>query len=128
MDIKLDNSKLPEEFVTAMNSDLNVPAALAVLHDQVRLGNLAIDEKSATVRDHVQAVVSMLSVLGLEMALEAVEASPELAQKIETLIAKRNQAKADKDFATADSIREELVAMGVTIKDLPDKTIWSING
>jgi len=128
IDIKPDNSKLPEEFVTAMNSDLNVPAALAVLHDQVRLGNLAIDEKSATVRDHVQAVVSMLSVLGLEMALEAVEVSPELAQKIETLIAKRNQAKADKDFATADSIREELVAMGVTIKDLPDKTIWSING
>ncbi|NBY43396.1 MAG: cysteine--tRNA ligase [Micrococcales bacterium] len=128
IDIKLDNSKLPEEFVTAMNSDLNVPAALAVLHDQVRLGNLAIDEKSATVRDHVQAVVSMLSVLGLEMALEAVEVSPELAQKIETLIAKRNQAKADKDFATADSIRDELVAMGVTIKDLPDRTIWSING
>lgn len=128
IDIKPDNSKLPEEFVTAMNSDLNVPAALAVLHDQVRLGNLAIDEKSATVRDHVQAVVSMLSVLGLEMALEAVEVSPELAQKIETLIAKRNQAKADKDFATADSIRDELVAMGVTIKDLPDKTIWSING
>ena len=128
IDIKPDNSKLPEEFVTAMNSDLNVPAALAVLHDQVRLGNLAIDEKSATVRDHVQAVVSMLSVLGLEMALEAVEVSPELAQKIETLIAKRNQAKADKDFATADSIRDELVAMGVTIKDLPDRTIWSING
>ncbi len=128
IDIKPDNSKLPEEFVTAMNSDLNVPAALAVLHDQVRLGNLAIDEKSATVRDHVQAVVSMLSVLGLEMALEAVEVSPELAQKIETLIAKRNQAKADKDFATADSIRDELVAIGVTIKDMPDKTIWSING
>ena len=128
IDIKPDNSKLPEAFVTAMNSDLNVPAALAVLHDQVRLGNLAIDEKSESVREHVLAVVSMLSVLGLEMALEAVEVSPELAQMIETLIAKRNQAKADKDFAAADSIRDELVAIGVTIKDMPDKTIWSING
>ena len=128
IDIKPDNSKLPEAFVTAMNSDLNVPAALAVLHDKVRLGNLAIDEKSESVREHVLAVVSMLSVLGLEMALKAVEVSPELAQKIETLIAKRNQAKADKDFAAADSIRDELVAIGVTIKDMPDKTIWSING
>jgi len=127
-ELKPDNSKLPASFVQAMNADLNVPAALAVIHDQVRLGNLAIDEKSDAVAEHVIAVITMLQVLGLEMALQQPEVTVELSQKIEELIARRNQAKADRDFATADSIRDELVAMGVTIKDMPDKTIWSING
>ena len=57
-----------------------------------------------------------------------VEVSAELELKINQLIAKRNQAKKDRDFAAADSIRDELARLNVSIKDLPDKTIWSING
>ena len=121
-------NSLPEEFVVAMNSDLNVPAALAVLHETVRMGNLAFDQQSESVRNHLEAVVSMLHVLGLDFALKSTEIDQVLAEKVEELIAKRNQAKNVKDFATADSIRDELQQLGVTIKDLPDKTIWSING
>ncbi len=119
---------LPEEFVAAMNSDLNVPAALAVLHETVRMGNQAFDQHSAAVTDHLTQVVSMLDVLGLSFALADQAIDPAFAEQVESLIAKRNSAKNAKDFATADSIRDELQQLGVTIKDLPDKTIWSING
>ena len=119
---------LPEEFVAAMNSDLNVPAALAVLHETVRMGNQAFDQHSAAVTDHLTQVVSMLDVLGLSFALADQIVEPAFAEQVESLIAKRNSAKNAKDFATADSIRDELQQLGVTIKDLPDKTIWSING
>jgi len=127
LDRSVDLTALPQEFVTAMNSDLNIPAALAVVHEQVRLGNLAIDSGS-DVTVHLKAVVAMVHVLGLDFALADVAVSAELAQQIEELIAKRNEAKRSKDFASADSIRDELTQLGVVIKDLPDKTIWSING
>lgn len=124
----VDMTSLPEDFTAAMNADLNIPAALAVIHEQVRLGNQAIDAKSVDLEIYFKAVLAMIHVLGLDFALAEVEVSAELELKINQLIAKRNQAKKDRDFAAADSIRDELARLNVSIKDLPDKTIWSING
>lgn len=119
---------LPEDFIQAMNNDLNLPLALAALHEQVRLGNIAIDSNSPDVATHLQAVLSMLEVLGLDIALTKQNLSAELEAQVTELIAQRNQAKLDKDFAKADQIRDELTGLGVTIQDLPDRTIWSIDG
>jgi cysteinyl-tRNA synthetase len=55
------------------------------------------------------------------------EVSAELKNKIEQLVADRLAAKAAKDFAQADAIREELTKLGVTLEDSADKTNWSIN-
>ena len=125
---KVDLSFLPEDFVSAMNADLNLPSALAALHEHVRLGNQAIDEGAGNLKDLFDAVRAMIHVLGLDFALAESPVDPELVRKIEELIEKRNRAKQAKDFAAADSIRAELQGMGVTIKDMPDKTIWSIDG
>lgn len=119
---------LPESFVSAMNSDLNVPGAIAVIHETVRAGNTALDSNEIeTVTTCLSQVVQMVEVLGL-MLEEAKEIDPALTQKIEELISLRAQAKASKDFAKADQIRDELTTLGVTLEDLPNQTIWSING
>jgi len=119
---------LPESFVSAMNSDLNVPGAIAVIHETVRAGNTALDANDIeTVTTCLSQVVQMLEVLGL-MLEQAKEIDPALTQKIEELIGLRAEAKASKDFATADQIRDELTTLGVTLEDLPNQTIWSING
>jgi cysteinyl-tRNA synthetase len=55
------------------------------------------------------------------------ELSAELKSKIEKLVADRLAAKAAKDFARADAIREELTNLGVTLEDSADKTNWSVN-
>jgi cysteinyl-tRNA synthetase len=111
-----------------MNSDLNVPGALAVLHEMVRAGNTALDSKeSQTVSSCLSQVLAMVEVLGLILE-QPKELSPELSQKIEELVELRAQAKANKDFNRADEIRYELTNLGVTLEDLPNQTIWSING
>ena len=119
---------LPDSFVSAMNSDLNVPGAIAVIHETVRAGNTALDSNEIeTVTSCLSQVVQMVEVLGL-MLEEAKEIDPALTQKIEELISLRAEAKASKDFAKADQIRDELTTLGVTLEDLPNQTIWSING
>ncbi|NBR22752.1 MAG: hypothetical protein EBU08_03000 [Micrococcales bacterium] len=62
------------------------------------------------------------------MLEQAKEIDAALSQKIEELISLRAEAKASKDFAKADQIRNELTTLGVTLEDLPNQTIWSING
>jgi cysteinyl-tRNA synthetase len=69
----------------------------------------------------------MVDVLGL-MLEQPKEVSLELTAKIENLIELRAEAKRNKDFAKADQIRATLSELGVTLEDLPNQTIWSING
>lgn len=134
---------LPAEFVTAMNDDFNVAAGLAVLHESLRSGNTAVDAadlSAATVQ--LNATIMMCKVLGVypfdtisageahsegKAAWPTIEVSKEFSDKIEQKIADRLAAKAAKDFALADAIREELTNLGVTLEDSADKTNWSVN-
>ena len=118
-------TELPREFVDAMDSDFNVPAALAVLHDTVRVGNSALDAGDKdSVASALSSVVRMADVLGLDLTSNEKVATAETIELIEGLIAQRNQARADKDYAQADLVRAELTAMGVTIEDQAGKTVW----
>jgi cysteinyl-tRNA synthetase len=108
-----------------MDSDFSVPVALGVLHDTVRVGNSALDagDKDA-VAEALGATVRMADVLGLDLTSNEKVATAETIELIENLIAKRNQARADKDYAQADLVRAELTAMGITIEDQAGKTVW----
>jgi cysteinyl-tRNA synthetase len=117
--------ELPQEFVEAMDADFNVPAALAVLHDTVRVGNTAMDSNDKdAVANALGAIVRMSDVLGIDLTGNDKVAPAETIELIDGLIAKRNQARADKDYALADLVRAELTAMGVTIEDQAGKTVW----
>lgn len=117
--------ELPEVFVEAMDNDFNVPAALAALHESVRAGNSALDASDKdSVAQKLGSVLAMCEVLGIELNGDAKVATAETVLLIEGLIAKRNQARADKDYAQADLVRAELTAMGVTIEDQAGKTVW----
>lgn len=125
----IDLTKLPASFKQAMDADLNVPGALAVLHETVRAGNSAFDSSdSEKLNECVEQVKAMMHVLGLDFAYQEPQLSEELTQKVEALIQKRQEAKAAKDFALADQIRLELEELGVSLKDMKDVTMWSFNG
>ena len=120
---------LPTDFTEQMNDDLNIPAALAVLHESVREGNTLLDAKdldaAAGVRDKV---VSMLFVLGLAPEQWAhLKTDQVLDAEIELLIQERNLAREQKDFAKADLIRDQLKAKGIELSDNPSGTHWSID-
>jgi cysteinyl-tRNA synthetase len=128
-----DNPELPAEFADQMDDDLNVPAALAVLHECVREGNTALDEEQLReahrLRDEVEA---MLSVLGLAPADWQRTASDSAAHAaldalVRELIEQRNSARSDKNFALADEIRQRLAASGIELSDDANTTHWSLS-
>jgi cysteinyl-tRNA synthetase len=125
----IEIAALPTEFVLEMNEDLNVPAALAVIHDTVRLGNTHLDAAKYSEAHQIRnQVTQMLEVLGLAPSQWAETSKPrELDAEIQLLIAQRNQARDNKDFARADAIRDQLKAAGIELSDLPSGTHWSID-
>jgi cysteinyl-tRNA synthetase len=127
--VETDFQHLPAEFKEAMDADLNVPGALAVIHERVRAGNTAFDSKDeAKLSECVEQVKAMVHVLGLTFAYQEPLISEELTKQVEDLIQQRQVAKLAKDFARADQIRVELEELGVTLKDMKDVTMWSFNG
>ncbi len=120
--------KAVELFKHALESDLNVAGAIAALNE----GASAYDtSKPPTttdgLREELAALHAMNGVLGvLELEREATpQGGDDGAAMIEAKIAERNAARKNKDFATSDRIRDELLAMGIAIKDGPQGTTWS---
>ena len=122
-------SAVGESFAEAMSDDFNVPAGLAILHDAIREGNSAIDAESQSGAENaVTRVVGILNVLNINpLAPQWVRTTNIDEVLVQKLIDDRNAARARKDFAAADGIRDELTKMGVTIEDAADKTNWSVN-
>ncbi|MFJ3472634.1 cysteine--tRNA ligase [Microbacterium maritypicum] len=125
------SQSLPAAFAAAMDDDLGVPQALAVLHETVRAGNAALDAgEDAAALDALRAVLAMTSVLGLTPTSDAKTGASESALDalVQTMITQRAQARADKDWAAADRIRDAIAAAGITLEDTPAGTHWSIDG
>ena len=122
---------MPEAFGEAMDDDLNVPQALAVLHETVRAGNTALaagNEKET--RKALEAVLAMTGVLGLDAVQQpARSGGPEhqaLDRLIQDQLQQRLDARAAKDWARADAIRDALAAAGIAVEDTPDGARWSL--
>jgi cysteinyl-tRNA synthetase len=127
---------VPQAFADALDDDLGVPQALAVLHDTIRAGNQAIDADDVHAAAVAEAEVrAMTEVLGIdprspEWRASSGDGSTERALDalVMRLVEERRIARSDKDFATADRIRNDLSAVGIVIEDTPSGTHWSIDG
>lgn len=128
---KLPELAIADEFAAAMNDDLAVPAALAVISELVRDGNNASTAKdSATLAIKAAQVRGALSVLGCDPWDSAwINSDSGLDEVISglvtTLLAEREEARARKDFASADRIRDRITELGLTLEDTPDGPRWS---
>ncbi|MBD8044690.1 cysteine--tRNA ligase [Arthrobacter sp. Sa2BUA2] len=123
---------LPEAFGAAMDDDLNVPQALAVLHETVRTGNTALAASDLeTVRTALTQVRAMTAVLGLDAVQTGSTAAGPEHQALDSLIQdrlrERSEARSAKDWARADAIRDALAAAGVVVEDTPDGALWSLD-
>ncbi|MBI1350954.1 MAG: cysteine--tRNA ligase [Actinomycetales bacterium] len=126
----------PQAFDDAMDDDIGVPQALAVVHERVRAGNaaLAADDHEAA-RGEMDAVLAMLDILGLNPYSEpwagAVSAGGRETEVIDALVqvvlAQRQEARARKDFAAADAIRDGLDQIGIKVEDTAHGVRWSLD-
>jgi cysteinyl-tRNA synthetase len=130
-----ERPSVPAEFAAAMDDDLGTPQALAVVFAAVREGNtaLAADDKD-TVRSQLAAVRAMLSVLGLDPLDPAWrrKGSDDAALRgvvdelVQALLAQREEARACKDWAAADAVRDQLRSAGIELTDTASGPRWSL--
>lgn len=126
---------LPVAFAAAMDDDVNVSEALAVVFAAVREGNRLLDGSADTdaVRELLLGVIGMTDVLGINPLDEQWTAgqgedtglAPLLDALLGARLQAREEARAARDFAAADAIRDELLDLGVSIEDSADGPRWS---
>lgn len=126
---RVAQSPYTARFIAAMDDDFNTPEALAVLHDLVRELNPLSREGSPQAIELAGVLKALGGVFGIlqmdPLAFRrggAVDQAGDAA--IDDLVAQRQQARKDRDFARADAIRDQLSAMGVVIEDTRDGAVW----
>lgn len=114
---------IQEQFVTAMDDDFNASNGITALFDLVKSLNryLELEVTSQAVLSLYDKVLhDLLAVFGLDLE----DKSNSIDQEIEALIEERRQARANKDFARSDAIRDQLKEQGILLDDTPQGTVW----
>jgi len=129
-----ETATLPAAFVDALDDDLGVPQALAVLHNTVREGNAALaqaDKPAVAIR--LGEVTAMLSVLGFDDASLGATAGAGgdaardvIGSLVSLALEQRAAARERKDYAAADSIRDQLSAAGIVVEDTAAGVRWQL--
>jgi cysteinyl-tRNA synthetase len=126
------------DFAAALDDDLNVPKALAIIHDAVRAGNSEMELANVgegdpgMVADHLARVWQMSEILGINPLTEGWAhqsgsvAGNALARLVDQLIDQRRHARDEGRFPRADEIRTTLTDAGITVEDSPNGTHWTI--
>ena len=126
------NLKFPQEFIQAIEDDLATPLTISIIHEYVTKGNTALTNNESKLVDILNEVRSMLYLLGLDPmssnwnSQSSNQEKEALDKLISELLNKRNQARANKDFALADSMRDALKNAGILIEDGADGSRWTI--
>ena len=113
---------IKENFISHMDDDFNVQNGLSDLYELMRLINQYSAQKQVNQQNIHNLLIQytdILRIFGIEFAT-----NPQLDQQIEALIQQRDTARAQKDFATSDDLRSQLLQMGIILEDTPQGTRW----
>ncbi|QMV84611.1 cysteine--tRNA ligase [Corynebacterium hindlerae] len=128
---KVEKTTWTDAFAAAMDDDISVPKALAEIHNTVRAANSTSDkEEQIRLAGQVRA---MMAILGVDPQSEQWSSTSSnagsdhaLAVLVDAELQRRSEARANKDWATADEVRDRLAAAGIEVTDTPDGPQWSL--
>ena len=112
-----------ERFVEKMDDDFNTADAISVIFELIRDVNIKINENSS--KALITFAMELLRDLGSPLGILQNSVGGTLEEEIEALIEKRTEARKNRDFATADKIRNDLAAEGIILEDTPSGVRWS---
>lgn len=126
--------KIHNSFADVMNDDLSVPQGLALISEWLRAGNTALSNGNASeVAENAAYIRGALDILGCDpfdptfVSTSTAKLTEAVDGLISLLLEQREAARERRDFATADSIRDRIIAMGISIEDTPQGPRWSVN-
>ena len=117
-----------QKFVTAMDDDFNVQNALTAIYDLLPVVNTNANSEKAdkkTLELFEKKLAAWLLVFGVDTEKLCAQSAGSNDDEIEELVKKRDEARANKDWATSDKLRDQLKEMGITIQDTPQGTRWT---
>ena len=126
-----DDTTFKKELLQALNDDMNVSAALALIDDMISSANETLDSagKHKQFKRETMANLSFIEEIlgfGIKNPFEYFQfgIDEETKRRINTLIEQRNAAKKEKNFALSDKIRDEILSFDVNLMDTPQGTFW----
>ncbi len=127
----LDISGWRQSCYDAMNDDFNSPILIAQLFEGVRFINLLKDNSATLTSEDLKTFINLMhafvfDVLGLKDEKAVGNNNEKLEGVVHMLIGMRNEARANKDFAMSDQIRDQLIALGIQLKDGKEGTTFSV--
>ena len=132
--VKMDFvEELQQKCYEALNDDLNSPILISHLFDACRVINQIVDKKQTIAADALEALRTLFhtfafDILGLTSEADGnAEREAAFGKAIDLLLDIRATAKANKDWATSDKVRNELAALGFEVKDTKDGATWRLN-
>jgi len=120
---KIDDCKA--KFIAAMDDDLNTADAIAAIFDIIYIANTDIKNDGSNSLKVINKCLDMIKELGAVLGIFESKEQDNLDAEVEALIEARNAARAAKDYAKADEIRDKLKAMNIELKDTPAGVKWT---
>ncbi|ALG50021.1 Cysteine--tRNA ligase [Clostridium perfringens] len=117
-------NKYKEKYIEKMDDDFNTADAITAIFDLIKDTNTNITIDSS--KELAQKALELIRELGAPLGMFQKSTKGNLAEEIEALIAKRQQARKDRDFALADKIRDELKDRGIILEDTPQGVRWKM--
>ncbi len=114
------------KFVDAMDDDLNTADSIAAIFDIVYLANTKLSKEGDNASEVIESTLSVIAELGGVLGLFKNVKKDGLSEEVEALIEQRQKARAEKNWAEADAIRDKLKAMNIEIKDTPAGVKWTV--
>ncbi|MBU0683924.1 MAG: cysteine--tRNA ligase, partial [Candidatus Omnitrophica bacterium] len=122
---------MKKKFKEVMDDDFNTAVAMSVMFETVKIGNeLLADkntpdgEKKANLKTVQDTILEFAGIFGLKF--DGSEIDKKKQKEIEELVSQRIEARKNKDYATADRIRDKLTAKGVVLEDTPEGPVWRV--
>lgn len=129
-DTKTSNSAISEDLLNALSDDVNTPKAISLMHEELgKINRGAESDDLATAKGNLLAAASILGLLQQDpedwFKWQPASSGDGLSdEEIEAKITARAEARANKDFAASDAIRDELQAAGIILEDAAGQTTW----